>query len=248
MKSALTMLLALFLTTGMAIGREGERIKVADFSSLDPGAVLPDQWQALTVTRVKKHTRYTLVAVDGATVLQAESDASMSSLAKNIDIDPNTTPWLQWRWRTAAINPASGLENKQNDDFPVRLYVFFDYDIGQLPFLERTKIRIARALYGKQLPLAALCYVWAGKETVGTTAWNAYTDRVRMVVASSGAAKTGSWVDVQRNVAEDYRAAFGEPVPRITGIALASDTDDTGMSSTSWYGDIFFASRSEAQP
>jgi hypothetical protein len=44
-----------------------------------------------------------------------------------------------------------------------------------------------------------------------------------------------------RNIADDYRKAFGEEPPPIAGFAIMTDTDDTGDSVTSWYGDIALA-------
>lgn len=221
---------------------------VADFSSLRAGDELPAEWQLLTVPRIPRHTQYMLASVDGTTVLRAEAEASMSSLARELKVDPNETPWLQWRWRIQQLNGQSDLNSKQGDDFPARIYVFFDYDIMLLPFFERVIVRIARALYGERLPLAALCYVWAPDDPTGTTTWNPYTNRVRMVVATSGADQIGQWVTVERNVKNDYLMAFGTPVPRLTGIALATDTDNTGERSLAWYGDVTFANQPQQQP
>lgn len=237
------LILAMPLVVGVAGANEPEQVTAAGFSSLRPGSELPSQWQPLTVKSIPRHTRYTLTSVNDVTVLRAEADASMSSVAREMSIDPQTTPWLRWQWRIAELNKDSALGTKDGDDFPARLYVFFDYDIMQLPFVERVVIRIARALHGQGLPLAALCYVWAKDEPPGSTAWSAYTDRVRMVVASSGADQVGQWVTVERNIIDDYRDAFGEPVPRITGIALATDSDNSGTRSLAWYGDITFASQ-----
>ena len=243
MRNVLLLIAAMLLGAGGGAANDTGRVTVADFSSLQPGDALPAEWQLTTVARIARHTRYSLTSVHGWTALQAEADASMSSLVRNIDIDAQALPWLNWRWRISALNAKSDLHTKQGDDFPVRIYVFFDYDLMQLSFFERTKIRIARALYGDKLPLAALCYVWASNDPPGTTVWNAYTDRVRMVVASSGAGRVGQWVTVERNVSDDYRVAFGEPVPRITGVAIATDSDDTGERSLAWYGDIAFSNR-----
>lgn len=225
-----------------------QRISVADFSRLRAGDELPAEWGMLTVPRIPRHTQYMLASVDGTTVVRAEAEASMSSLARELSVDPNETPWLQWRWRIQQLNGQSDLYTRQGDDFPVRIYVFFDYDIMQLPFFERVIVRVARALYGERLPLAALCYVWAPDDLPGTSTWNAYTNRVRMVVATSGAGDIGRWVTVERNVKNDYLMAFGTPVPRVTGIALATDTDNTGERSLAWYGDIVFANRAQQQP
>jgi hypothetical protein len=243
------MALACSLTVGSASGIDtGQKdtpqaVKVADFSNWQPGEELPAEWQVITIARIPRHTQYTLTDADDATVLQAEADASMASLAREISVDPNVKPWLQWHWKIAQLNRQSDLYTKRGDDFPVRLYVFFDYDIMRLPFIERIIMRIARALYGDRLPLAALCYVWAPDDAPGTTAWNAFTNRVRMVVATGGPYEVGQWVAVERNVRDDYLAAFGEPVPSITGIALATDTDKTGERSLAWYGDIMFSNQ-----
>ena len=75
---------------------------------------------------------------------------------------------------------------------------------------------------------------------MGTTAWSAYTDRLRMIVVTSGAAQAGQWVTVRRNVAEDFKVAFGEDSPAISGVAIATDTDNTGEAVTAWYGDVRF--------
>lgn len=217
------------------------RTQAAAFSSLQPGAHLPPDWQPLQIGAVPRHTEYTLASVDGVTAVRAQANASMSALGRDIDIDPEAQPWLQWRWRIAGTNDKSDLRSKQGDDFPARLYVFFDFDIMRLPLLERVMVRVARTLYGERLPLATLCYVWGRDEPPGTAAWSAYTGRVRMVVASSGDGQAGQWIPVERNVREDFIAAFGEPVPRITGIAIATDSDNTGARSEAWYGDISFS-------
>ena len=61
-----------------------------------------------------------------------------------------------------------------------------------------------------------------------------------MVVVRSGGERVGAWVEEERNVYEDYRKAFGGEPPMIKGIAVMTDTDDTGESATAWYGDIVF--------
>ena len=219
---------------------EAHQVRAAGFSSLAPGDTLPPDWEPVRIPNIKRHTEYALERVDGVTVLRARADAAMAGLARELDIDPHATPRMQWRWRIDRVNEQSALGSKQGDDFPARIYVFFDFDIMRMPLLERIVFRVARALYGDRLPLAALCYVWGNDDTPGTTAWSAYTKRVHMVVASSGAAQAGQWVTVERNIAEDFAQAFGEPVPRITGIAIATDSDETGETSVAWYGDINF--------
>ncbi|MGD8788417.1 MAG: DUF3047 domain-containing protein [Burkholderiales bacterium] len=243
MRSLPALALAIALATGSVNANGPQQVAVAEFSRLQAGDKLPVQWEPITLRNVPKHTQYALVSDHETTVLRAQADASISGLGHAKDVDPLATPWLQWRWRIADVNQKSDLHHKKGDDFPVRLYVFFDYDLNLLPLIERIIVRITRAIYGDRLPLAALCYVWAPHEPIGTSAWNPYTARVRTIVASSGRAQAGTWVTVERNIVDDYRSAFGEPVPRITGVALATDSDNTGAQSLAWYGDIVFTAQ-----
>jgi len=48
------------------------------------------------------------------------------------------------------------------------------------------------------------------------------------------------WVTEERNLYEDYKNAFGEEPPMVSGVAIMTDTDNTGESATAYYGDIFF--------
>ena len=50
--------------------------------------------------------------------------------------------------------------------------------------------------------------MWDNVHPIGTTAPNAYTDRARMVVAQSGAANAGRWVEQRADLAGDYARAF----------------------------------------
>jgi hypothetical protein len=61
-----------------------------------------------------------------------------------------------------------------------------------------------------------------------------------MIIVESGAADLNRWVTEERNVYEDYKAAFGEEPPSISGVAIMTDTDNTGESATAFYGDILF--------
>jgi len=47
-------------------------------------------------------------------------------------------------------------------------------------------------------------------------------------------------VNEERNVYEDYKRAFREEPPKISGVAIMTDTDNTGESATAYYGDIIF--------
>jgi hypothetical protein len=64
-----------------------------------------------------------------------------------------------------------------------------------------------------------------------------------MVVVDSGAADLGRWVAHERDVAADYRRAFGEAPPAVKGVVVSTDTDNTGEAAEAYYGDVVFRSR-----
>jgi pyruvate/2-oxoacid:ferredoxin oxidoreductase beta subunit len=61
-----------------------------------------------------------------------------------------------------------------------------------------------------------------------------------MIVLRNATDSVGNWVEEKRNLAADFRAAFGDVAPVVTGVAIAADTDQTGESVTAWFGDIGF--------
>ncbi len=210
------------------------------FADLAPGAPLPGWLEPVTFGGNAKPNQFSLVAEEGRTVLRVRSDASASGLARKLRVDPAMQPLLAWRWKASRLVANGRLGAKAGDDFALRLYVTFDLDPATLPLADRMKLSLARAIWGDHLPVAALCYIWDAGAPVGTIAPNAYTDRVRMVVVDSGGAQLGRWVARERDVAADFRAAFGQPAPAVTSVIVSADTDNTGESAESWFGDAAF--------
>ena len=90
------------------------------------------------------------------------------------------------------------------------------------------------------IPIAAINYIWESKVPKGTIVDNAFTDLVKMIVIESGEGEVGHWVEEERNLYEDYKKAFGEEPYLVNGVAIMTDTDNTGESATAYYGDIIF--------
>jgi DUF3047 family protein len=197
--------------------RSQAAIEVMRFSALQSGAPLPDWLKPQSFPSLPRHTEFALVADEGRTVLRARAAASTSGLSRELSVDLRTHPMLAWRWKVMNLIARSDLATKAGDDFPARLYVVF----------------------GRR----ALCYVWDSRLPVGTIAPNAYSDRVQMVVADSGAALLGRWAARERNVAEDFRRGFGTEPPLTSGVVVSADTDNTGESAESYFGDIEFRPR-----
>lgn len=228
-----------------ATADDATMLDVSRFSAAQPGTALPPGWKPLTFDRIERHTSYSLVADDGTTVLKAEARASALGLVRPVTIDAREYPVLRWRWKIANLVERADPRRKDGDDYPARLYVTFKYDPARVAPFDRVKYALIRFIYGEYPPHAGINYVWDGRTPVGASMPNAYTDRVRMIVVRSGATDVGRWVSEERNVYEDYKRAFGEEPPPISGIAVMTDTDNTGESATAWYGDIEFRRRAQ---
>lgn len=231
--------LALVGLLGPALASTTTAPAIPLFSAMD-AAHPPAGWQSLRPAPRARDTAYSLVDDGGTIVLQARAEQSMSGLAFPVRVNLREYPLLRWRWRIAAPVEAADMSTREGDDYAARIYVIFDLPRERLPFATRAKLALAETLYGQALPTAAVNYVWDNRQPVGTILPNSYTERARMIVLQSGASRAGEWVTETRDLAADFRAAFGMEAPDVVGIALATDTDNTGTSATAWYGDIEF--------
>jgi hypothetical protein len=212
---------------------------VTPFSAGKPGSPAPPPWEPFRIAAGKKPTQYELVDDGGAVVLHAKADAAASALRHETKFDLRAAPGVEWRWKIS--KPIDEQDNAiaAKEDSPVRVILEFDGDRAKLSFRDRTSLGLADRLTGREVPYATMMYVWAPKVPVGTVIVNPNTGRVKMVVATTGAA-VGSWHSVRRNALEDFRKAFGEEPGRLLAVGILTDTDNTGDSVEGWYGDVRF--------
>ena len=176
-------------------------------------------------------------------MLRIVADDAAGSVAHRLAAGAPANAMLAWRWKVDRVVEGADLARKDGDDYAARVYVTFDVPEEALSLGERVRIRLAKLFYGADLPTAAICYVWDNRHPVGTSAWNAYTSRVRMVVLRSGASDAGRWASESRDVGSDFRQAFGQSPPAITAIALSADTDQTHERVVAWFGDVKLEAR-----
>jgi Protein of unknown function (DUF3047) len=237
---AAAVLLGLLLV-GAGAGTADGPLALGDFAPpAEPGAP-PAGWEALTFPRVPRHTRYTVVRDGERWVLRAESEAAASGLYRPLDLDPAVHRVLSWRWKVEGVLARSDPRRKEGDDYAARVYVAFRYDPAAASWWERSRFAAYRLFYGRYPPGLALNYVWDSRLPPGTLLDNAYTARAKIIVARSGSAEAGRWVAETRDVHADYRRIMGAEPPRIVGIAVMTDTDDTGERAVAYYDALTLA-------
>lgn len=214
-----------------------------ELGEFEPPAA-PDQppagWESLTFRQIPRHTRYAVVADGDRRVLRAESHGAASGLYRRVDLDPRVHQVLTWRWKVDRVLAAGDPRTRRGDDCAARVYVGFRHDPETATLWERARYAVLRLVYGRYPPKVALAYVWDSRLPAGTVLDNAYSDRIKMIVARSGSEMVGRWVEERRNVYEDYRRIVGGEPPRIEGVAVMTDTDDTGESAVAWYDAVAF--------
>ena len=209
----LSALLPLALASTLALPVNAEPL-VLNWSA--PGGT--EGWE---VEEFEGETLYRVVALDGRRVLQADSASSASSLYLEREIDLTETPILEWSWRVEAPLAVADERSKDGDDFAARLYV----------------VAPGEGLFG--LP-RAINYVWANRAQVGESWPNPFTSKVMMVAVESGERDAGTWRTHRRDVRADFLRLFERRVDALEGIAVMTDSDNSGQSARAWYGEIVF--------
>jgi len=208
------------------------------FSAEKPRAGMPDGWHFYRIAPYKKNTLYRLENYQGRTVLAANSKTSASGLAVKLRPRSAQNLWLQWEWKAIGVIPQADNADSQHDDAPLRILVAFDGNKSKLPLKEKLTFEMASLISGQEMPYATVMYIWSGKNSVNTVLNNAHTSRVKMIVVDSGSDSLGEWRKHERDLAADYKLAYGEAPGNVIGIALLTDTDNTKSEARALYGDI----------
>jgi hypothetical protein len=205
--------------------------------SLDFG-VTTVGWGHVPLSKLKKDTVYRLTQADGQMVLRGDAEGSASLYVSRFQAAMEVPETISWRWKTDALVPGADNRNVKKEDAPLRVMVAFDGDHATLPDVEKKRFKRAKILSGRDLPYALLMYIWSDHVPVGTVIPSAHTSQVKMLVVASGVEGLGQWQTVKRNPADDYRQAFGANPGPLIGVAVMTDSDNTGSKATGEYAGI----------
>ena len=205
-----------------------EPLWVGRFVSTDNSLPLP--WRIVRFDPNVAPTRYRLREWDGVMAVEAHAVKSMALLERPVEVDLVKTPVLCWRWRIDAPLKNADMTTKAGDDYAAHIHLSFAKALGR----------------GKPMQDAAINYLWDNRHAVGTWQSNVHSERTRMLVLRSGATHAGRWVEERRDVAADFRHAFGRASEHLIGLAVASDTDNTGEEARAGFADLRFVAKDES--
>ena len=202
-----------------------------DSNSGDPA------WHAVPLPG-KDATRYRWTQKEGRSALAAVSESSASMFRQHVQRPPEVLGEVSFSWWVQDLVAGSSVADAAREDAPARVIFAFGGDHGRLPMRTRALFDLAEALTGEKPPYATLMYVWDAQAPVGSVIVNPRTDRIRKIVVDSGPAELRRWRQHRRNLAADFRLAFGEDPGALRSIAVMTDSDNTRSRATSWYGPI----------
>ncbi len=192
-------------------------------------------WQPLKLPG-KALTRYNWTEKDGRPALEAASERSASIWRKKLEPALEQVGDVSFSWWVQTLIPEASVADIDREDAVARVIFGFGGDIDKLPLRTRMRFELAQALTGEVPPYATLMYVWDSKLPVGTVVINPRSDRIRKIVVDSGPAELRRWRDHRRNLAADFRLAFGEAPGPLTSMAVMTDSDNNRASARTWYG------------
>jgi hypothetical protein len=188
------------------------------FIALNPSALstgkLPSAWQ-IKVNHGKPDV--TPCSDVGQPCVRLKSLKSSFGLERGVDIDPAQMPFLAWRWKVTQLPPAGDFREAAKDDQAAQVLVAFA-DRRVLTYIWDSTAPRETAQKASAIPLV---HIFA-------------------VVCRSGAAETNRWIDEARNVAADYQRAFGKAAPHVTGLRLQINSQHTGSTAESYFGEVEF--------
>ena len=139
--------------------------------------------------------------------------------AAGADVDPAEMPWLTWHWKVTQLPGGGDFRRASTDDQAAQILVAFA---------------------DKRI----LTYIWDTSAPKGTmqSASNIPLVHIFAVVCRSGGAEVNKWITESRNVAADYERAYGRPAPRVKGLRLQINSQHTGTTAESYFGEVAFRS------
>lgn len=237
MRRLAPLLLPLLIHTATAEEANGE-LAVGKFSSENKQQIF-SRWQPYEFEKIKAHSQYQLVQEGGVRVIKATSRGSASGLIQRLDVDLQQYPILSWRWKVTERPRGKDDRKRSEDDHAARIYLIFNApepNESTLKWLWRQLTPV------KSKTTHAINYIWAHSAELGKPIPNPFTGSAMMIPVNRGDEMLNAWVELERNILADYQASFGGQPPKLSAIAIMTDSDNSRSRATAFYGDIIFSS------
>ncbi len=152
------------------------------------------------------------------------ASSSWAFVHKADAVDLSRMPVLAWSWKALALAKGGDGRRNETDDQTAAVYVFFP----GTGLTARWDSRIVG-------------YTWETKPPKGTFYTSPKNEKTKVFVLRNETDPLDSWQSESRNVAEDFKKAFGlNEVPRPQAVCFQIDSDDTRSRAESALGPLDF--------
>ena len=185
-----------------------------------------EELNSLEVRKVRGGDAKTLYSIgnnEKGNYLKAVAENAASGVGKEIKINLDKTPFINITWKIEKDLEGIKENTKKGHDFAARVFVI--KKTGATPLSNR-----------------AINYVFSSNSNVGETWPSPYTKKSIDRVLASTKSNLNEWVTVKANVKEDFKKFHDLEVKELSGIAIMADTDNSKLTSVSYYQNIFFSS------
>ena len=202
----------LLLTVAGPLAAQSDCRTIEDFSTAKVGE-LPGDWK---LRKDSGKEVYRTAEESGLRFLRATAKGLGVQVAKEYEWDLGAYPMLVWSWRPLEFPKGGDERESKTNDSALAVYMLVPY----------SRIRGPKAVK----------YIWSEKVPVGTRLdSNMGLTQVR-VLRSGAPEKKGEWVEERVPARDDFKRYFDvAETPKPAGIAVLTDSDDTGSTAQGDY-------------
>lgn len=163
------------------------------------------------------------------TTLYMKSDRASFSFEREVVIPTTEYRSVRWRWYAETLPPNGDVRKtkwrRNKNDQALQVFVFFEN-------------------------ATAISYIWDSNAPVGTTTDESYWGvDVKTLVLNSGGSQIKTWIDIDRDIAEDYRQLFKAAVPKsIVKVRLQTNSQHTKAIGAGYVTELNFVPRQADEP
>jgi hypothetical protein len=201
------------------------KLVVEDWAAHPTGARgIPAGWRAYETPGGRPTYDFVVAEDEGRRALRVSGRDEHSTIAKEIHVDLQATPILEWRWKIVELPAGADVRKRATSDLTAHVLVVWPR------FPEALRSRL-------------IAYAWGTSEPAGSVERSRKTGTVTFFILRSGSEHLGRWLTERRDVVADYRRVYGEPPENPRAIAISIDTNDTHGTASALIGPIAFSPR-----
>jgi hypothetical protein len=202
-RALILLLLAVLSLAGAGAAPGAECVALEDFSRGAVGEFPPD-WKP---RKDAGRPVYSIQDEGGLRFLRAVASRLGIQAGREVPWNLDVYPILTWSWRPIEFPKGSDERKSSSNDSALAVYAVFP---------------------SSPVSVKSVKYVWSRVVPEGTHLTSS-AGNTQVRILRTGTDKVGQWVEERVNVREDYQKYFGgSDVPRPAGIAVLTDSDDTG--------------------